>query len=70
MITDELLHDVMHTQLGAAIHDSVGSTLASVAFNYGQLPPNEGIATIIKNILQAFATLPGEHWLPDDLRWP
>jgi hypothetical protein len=67
MITDELLQDVMHTQLGTAIHDSVGSTLASLVFNYGQLPPNDRVATIIKNVLEAFSTLPGEHWLPDDL---
>jgi hypothetical protein len=70
MITDEFLHDVLQDHLHTKVGDAVDSVLARVAFNRGELPSNERIAAVVKNVLSALAGLPGEHWLPDDLREP
>jgi hypothetical protein len=66
MITEKELHDILHENLDGPMRDMINDTLARASYNVGPLPPNDRIAAVIKRVLEAFATLPGEYWLPND----
>ena len=55
MITEEVLHDILHENLHGPMRDMIHSTLARASYNSDRCRQ-----------LEAFATLPGEYWLPND----
>ena len=66
MIDDVKLHDILFSNLEAAMLDMVDTSLARINYNHG-LPENDRIAGVIKSVMVELATLPGEYWIPDDM---
>jgi hypothetical protein len=67
MVTDEMLHDLIATQIENAIRDQIDTVLARAAFNIGPLPDHATIVNVIESVMQQLGELPGSHWLPDDM---
>lgn len=67
MITADMLHDALFDGLDNEIRSKIGDVLARVQWNHG-LPQPEHIVPVIHKVLGVLAGLPGEHWIPDDMK--
>ena len=65
-LTDELLQNALQDGLHESVRETVDSILARIAYNLRPLP-RERSGPIVQRVLAALATLPGEHWLTDEV---